>query len=222
MYHAACKAEFFNHSIGRTHSWPFPIFCKNRFSKSWLYSGMFDWFVMLSVTKQLKLSEECRADRSLWHTIIGFFGQREEHETAADCTHDYIGQPSNPQIKLSSVLRLLLILLCRRSKRVGLVLSCVWFSSELGCSENADSSSWEYTVLCGRIGFLSEGSPHAIHDYGSYWARLNTSSIVLLLLMLPPHPADRACVVVCMAFKPSCWFWNCFDLLWNFGVCWVE
>ena len=49
--------------------------------------GHVDWFVILSVTKQLKLSEECRVDRSLSHTIICFFGQRDP-QTAADSTHD--------------------------------------------------------------------------------------------------------------------------------------
>ena len=65
-------------------------------------------------------------------------------------------------MKLSSVLRLLLIILRRRSKRVGLVLSCVWFSSELGCSENADSSSWEPAVLllaAVELGFFLRDHP---------------------------------------------------------------
>ena len=123
---------------------------------------MFDWFVTLYLTKQLKLSEECRADRSLSHTRICLFGQ----QVAADST-----QSSHPQMKLSSVLRMLPIILHHRSKRVEFALSFVWFSSELGCSENADSRSRESAVLCCRIGFLSERSPHAVHDYGSYRAR---------------------------------------------------
>ena len=129
-------------------------------------------------------------------------------------------------MKLSSVLRLLLIIFRRRSKRVGLVLSCVWFSTKLACSENGDSSSWESAaVLCCRIGFLPKRSPHAVHDYGSYRARhslLNASSIVFLMLTLPPHPADRACIAVCVVFKPSWWMWKLIRSLWSFGGFWVE
>ena len=44
--------------------------------------------------------------------------------------HARLVQPSHPQLKLSSVLRLQLIISRRHSKRVELVLSCAWFSSE--------------------------------------------------------------------------------------------
>ena len=134
-----------------------------------------------------------------------------QQQTAANSSrqHTRLEQQSHRQMKLSSVLHLLLIIFRRRSKRVGLVLSCVWFSTKLARSENGDSSSWESAaVLCCRIGFLPERSPHAAHDYGSYRARhslLNASSIVFLMLTLPPHPADRACIAVCVVFKPSWW-----------------
>ena len=50
--------------------------------------------------------------------------------SSSNSTHVYIirlGRSSQPQMKLSSVLGLLLIIIRRRSKRVGLVLSCVCF-----------------------------------------------------------------------------------------------
>ena len=92
-----------------------------------------------------------------------FWPARAQQQTAAaGSTHVYIvrlGQSSPPQMKLSSVWRLLLIILGRRSKRVGLVLACVWFSSERGCSENADSSLLESAVLCCIIGFFLRDHP---------------------------------------------------------------
>ena len=94
------------------------------------------------------------------------FGQQEEQQIAADSSrkHTRLGQPSHPQLKLSSVLRLLLIMCRRRSNRVWLVFSCVWFSSELGCSENADSTSWESAVcaLCYGTAFVSPPTTMAV------------------------------------------------------------
>ena len=54
--------------------------------------------------------------------------------------------------------------------------------------------------------FLRDHSRRSRLRYLSRPPRLNTSSIVFLHLMLPPHPAHRGCVVVCVVFKPSCWF----------------
>ena len=50
---------------------------------------------------------------------------------------------------------------------LGLALSCVWFLSELGCNENADSNSCEAAMFRGRIGFILVRPPHADQDYGS-------------------------------------------------------
>ena len=121
----------------------------------------------------IKLSEECRVDRSLSHTYDNLLFQS---AGAADSSrqHTRLRQLSHRQMKLSSVLRLLLIILRRRTQQVGgVVLSCVWFSSEIGCTEkNAGSSSWESAVLCCGIGFISERSPHhTVQDYGSDRAR---------------------------------------------------
>ena len=72
--------------------------------------------------------EECRVDRSfvtsanllLWSARAAESSR--EQQTAANSTNDYEGQPSHAVLKLSSVMRLLLI--CRRrNKRVGLFLS---------------------------------------------------------------------------------------------------
>ena len=59
----------------------------------------------------------------------GSVGEGEEEETAAGSSrqHTRLGQPSHPQMKLSSVLRQLLAICRRRSKRVGLALTCVRF-----------------------------------------------------------------------------------------------
>ena len=72
--------------------------------------------------------------------------------TAADNTSSRqdtrLGQSSHPQMKLSSVWRLMLVILCRRSKRVGLVSFCVWRWTEHR-SENAKSSSWDLLYFAG-------------------------------------------------------------------------
>ena len=89
---------------------------------------MFDWSVTLYLSKQLELSEECRAYRVLSNTIICFFGQ----QVAADSNsrqHTRLRQSSYPQIKLGSVLGMPLIILRRRRKRVVFVFSCVCFQA---------------------------------------------------------------------------------------------
>ena len=103
------------------------------------------------------MSEECRVDRSLSHARMCFLGQ--QIVRAADsCRHDKrIGPSSHP--RSNSAARCACYSTCRRSKRVGLVLACVWFSSERGCSENADSSLLESAVLCCIIGFFLRDHP---------------------------------------------------------------
>ena len=113
-------------------------------------------------------------------------------------------------MKLSSVLRILLIILGHRSQRVGCILSCVWFSSELDCSENVLKMLIQAPgnlLLCFAVelGFFLRDDPTPFTTTvaaGPATAECKQHRISTLL-MLAPHPADRGCVVVCVVFKPS-------------------
>ena len=100
-----------------------------------------------------------------------------------------------PSDKLSSVLCVVLVIFCRRSKRVGLVLSCVWFSCEL-CSENAGSSSWDRLWFAVKYGsFLRDNPTPFTTAVATGTATVEYKHHVFLPLRLPPPPANKGCCV---------------------------
>ena len=151
--------------------------------------------------KQLTLSEECLREFSF---LVNKSSRQQQQQTAHP-TKAVIAPSDETQQRIAPATHHTGTSPSQQAGRACLVLCVVYELTR--CSENADSSSRESAVLCCRIGFLAERSPHAVHDYGGSYGppRLNTISIVFLLLMLPPHPADKACVV-CVMFQPSWWF----------------
>ena len=115
---------------------------------------------------------------------------------------------SHPQMKLSSVWRLMLVILHRRSKRVGLVLSCVRISSEFRCA-NAESSSWDLPCFAQQTAVLR----------GVEWSFILRDHPTPLPTAEATGPAtveykqhrvytahaspDKGCIAVCKEFKPS-------------------
>ena len=133
--------------------------------------NLLGWFVIVYVTKQLELSEECRVDRLLSHSRICFFGQQEQQtqQQTARTTRAAIAPSDENQQRIAPASH-------RKSPpqqagRACMPLCVVFRANSFVLKMLIQAPRNESAVLCCRIGFLSERSLHTVHDYGSYRAR---------------------------------------------------
>ena len=143
---------------------------------------MFSRFVILSVAKKKELCAERRVNSLVSQAKICSCGQQQRESRQPSRTR----QLSHPLLKPTGIFFLLLIYV-PAGTTVGHILSCVCSSERFGFKMSIQS-------LANRLCSTADVGFH-LRDHRILV--LSTSSTVLLLRMLPPHPAERVIVAVC-------------------------